>query len=265
MKALNRDPDVADARVVLAHVLTARGETARAEALLREAVAAAERTLALAYDPRGQYAFWSDLSTRPYMRARYALVEALDRRGEVELAIEHAREILRLCPRDNMGVRYLLLSMLIRESPRAVERAVLWHFPVYTGEEDGPREFYGDSLLLWARTTPRGNADCEQTTAEALVRHHPLSTEALLVGLGARLPSRADRAAVSPSNQAMRHTAEQEAAQVLPFWKPGGAERVRVLRQAYAAAVQRARRSGGRLTFGPLDDIYGRDDLRPFD
>src|SRR6266567_2525648 len=49
--------------------------------------------------------FWGILETRPYMRARAALAEtlwALDRREE---AVEHHRELLRLNPNDNQGLR----------------------------------------------------------------------------------------------------------------------------------------------------------------
>jgi len=50
---------------------------------------------------------------RPYMRARAALAEtlwALDRREE---AVEHQRELLRLNPNDNQGLRYRQAEWLL--------------------------------------------------------------------------------------------------------------------------------------------------------
>lgn len=52
--------------------------------------------------------FWSILETRPYMRARAGLAQALWEKGEREGAVEHYRDMLRLNPDDNQGLRYLL-------------------------------------------------------------------------------------------------------------------------------------------------------------
>ena len=44
--------------------------------------------------------FWGILETRTYMRLRYALVEAILKvktRDAVETALDHARDMLRLC------------------------------------------------------------------------------------------------------------------------------------------------------------------------
>ena len=50
--------------------------------------------------------FWLIFETRPYMRARAALAATLWRLGRREEAVEHQRELLRLNPRDNQGLRY---------------------------------------------------------------------------------------------------------------------------------------------------------------
>ena len=61
--------------------------------------------------------FWGVLETRPYMRARYGLVEALlvvKTHEAVKSAAEHIRDMLRLCRSDNMGVRDLLPALYLR-------------------------------------------------------------------------------------------------------------------------------------------------------
>ena len=61
--------------------------------------------------------FWGILETRGYMRARYALVEALlniKTYAAVAAAQKHIMDILRLCRSDNMGVRDLLPALDLR-------------------------------------------------------------------------------------------------------------------------------------------------------
>lgn len=45
--------------------------------------------------------FWLNVKTRPYMRARLALVNFLTAQGEHEASIEHMEEMLRLNPNEN--------------------------------------------------------------------------------------------------------------------------------------------------------------------
>ena len=47
------------------------------------------------------------------MRARFALAQALYQAGRRDEAIAHGRELLRLNPNDNQGVRYLLVHWLL--------------------------------------------------------------------------------------------------------------------------------------------------------
>ncbi len=54
--------------------------------------------------------FWLLIETRPYMRARLALVNVLLAQGQHEQAITHMEDMLRLNPNDNQGVRWLLLE-----------------------------------------------------------------------------------------------------------------------------------------------------------
>lgn len=61
--------------------------------------------------------FWGIMETRGYMRARYAVVEALLRikdQAAMKAAHEHLMDMLRLCRSDNMGLRYMVPAILIR-------------------------------------------------------------------------------------------------------------------------------------------------------
>jgi tetratricopeptide (TPR) repeat protein len=58
--------------------------------------------------------FWGFLETRPYMRARAGLAATLNALGEVDAAISHYRDMLRLNPNDNQGIRYELASCLMK-------------------------------------------------------------------------------------------------------------------------------------------------------
>ena len=110
-KALRVSPLCADAYVLLAE------ETARSvpEALdiYRKGVEAGELALGEETFAQDVGHFWGLLETRPYMRARSGLAQALWASGEREEAIGHYRDMLRLNPDDNQGIRYLLAACLL--------------------------------------------------------------------------------------------------------------------------------------------------------
>jgi hypothetical protein len=61
--------------------------------------------------------FWGIHETRPYMRARYALIESLLKMKTfhaVQSALSHALDMLRLCRGDNIGVRDCMPAMFLR-------------------------------------------------------------------------------------------------------------------------------------------------------
>ncbi len=83
-------------------------------------IGALQRIVAVAAKRLGKKAFkefvphfWGVLDTRPYMRARMQLAEALREAGRLEEAIEEYKELLRLNENDNQGVRYHLLPSLL--------------------------------------------------------------------------------------------------------------------------------------------------------
>jgi tetratricopeptide (TPR) repeat protein len=102
-EALAVSPDCADAYLLLAEETAADPEEALE--LLEQGVAAGERALGLEPFENDVGYFWGLIETRPYMRARAALAETLWALGRHEEAVEHQRELLRLNPNDNQGVR----------------------------------------------------------------------------------------------------------------------------------------------------------------
>ncbi|KAJ5621183.1 hypothetical protein N7528_005966 [Penicillium herquei] len=61
--------------------------------------------------------FWGIYYTRDYMRARFALTEAIGRIHNVEATeaqLEHLMDMLRLCRSDNMGLRSLVPALMLR-------------------------------------------------------------------------------------------------------------------------------------------------------
>ncbi len=110
-KALAISPDCADTYVLLARE-TAKSLDEETD-LYRQGVEAGERTLGKeVFEEKVGY-FWGILETRPYMRARAGLAECLWDTGQQEEAVEHYRDMLRLNPNDNQGLRYILMPRLI--------------------------------------------------------------------------------------------------------------------------------------------------------
>jgi tetratricopeptide (TPR) repeat protein len=110
-RALEVCPDCADAYVILAQ--KAEGSPLEALALYREGVEAAERALGPDYFEEDVGHFWGILETRPYMRARLGLAMTLWELGKQVEAVSHLRDMLRLNPGDNQGIRYILASCLL--------------------------------------------------------------------------------------------------------------------------------------------------------
>jgi tetratricopeptide (TPR) repeat protein len=108
-RALKLWPDCADAYVLLAEDAEALTE---AIDLYERAVAAGRRGLGTQFDELVG-SFWGFLETRPYMRARLGLAQCLSQAGRQAEAAEHYRELLRLNPNDNQGVREILVGCLL--------------------------------------------------------------------------------------------------------------------------------------------------------
>ncbi|MFN0146955.1 MAG: tetratricopeptide repeat protein [Dehalococcoidia bacterium] len=144
-KALTVSEDCADAYVLLAE--EAATTLDEALGLYRQGVAAGERALGPAPFSEDVGHFWGFLETRPYMRARLGLAHCLAKSGELAEAIEHAREMLRLNPGDNQGVRYPLLAFLLEAGRVESAEELLDRYP-----DDGTASWaYGRALLAFKR------------------------------------------------------------------------------------------------------------------
>lgn len=148
LEAIEIDRDCADAYVLLAE----RGAQTIQEKrdLYAQGLAAGERSLGAKTFQRDAGYFWGVLETRPYMRARLGLAQCLWALGEREAAVEHYREMLRLNPNDNQGVRDLLITGLLKlgrdeDAGRLLERyeddasatwAYSWALVVFRREGD---------------------------------------------------------------------------------------------------------------------------------
>ncbi len=112
-KALKVSLDCADAYVLLAE------EEARtvqkSKTLFQQGVEAGRRALGEDFfqDEENIGHFWGILETRPYMRALAGLADSLWQMGNKEQAELHYREMLRLNPGDNQGIRFVLLELLL--------------------------------------------------------------------------------------------------------------------------------------------------------
>jgi tetratricopeptide (TPR) repeat protein len=155
-KALGISPLCADAYVLLA-------EEARSIDEARDLYAKGVEAGELALGPRGfkEYAghFWGFLETRPYMRARAGLASTLLQLGDVAAALAHFRDMLKLNPNDNQGIRYVLAGCLLRQDNDSALKELL------AAHEDGSAFWLYTRALVAFRESEGGD---EQ--AAALVR-----------------------------------------------------------------------------------------------
>jgi tetratricopeptide (TPR) repeat protein len=108
----------------------------------------------LALGPRGfkEYAghFWGFLETRPYMRARAGLAGTLQQLGDVDAALAHYRDMLKLNPNDNQRIRYVLAGALLRQDDYSALKDLL------AAHEDGSAFWlYTQALLAFRESTKR--------------------------------------------------------------------------------------------------------------
>ncbi len=90
------------------------------------------------------------METRPYMRARLGLAECLWELGRKEQAVGHLRELLRLNPSDDQGVRYILAQCLLETGADEELGELLERF-----RGDGsPQIRYSHALWMFRREGP---------------------------------------------------------------------------------------------------------------
>jgi len=136
-QALKVSPDCADAYVLLAEEKAQSLE--EAFSLYDAGVKAGERSLGEKIFQEEVGHFWGMVETRPYMRARAGLAQCLWELGKHKEAIEHYRDMLRLNPNDNQGIRYILAACLLKLGEVNALQELLGHYDeptaawLYTG------------------------------------------------------------------------------------------------------------------------------------
>jgi len=106
-KVLGLDPTAVDAYVILAR---SAETTAERIALLREAIRQGEIRWRQYLGRPPKDFFWWTLETRPFIRALQHLMLVYSEAADLQEAAALADRLLRLCPNDSLGVRYLALS-----------------------------------------------------------------------------------------------------------------------------------------------------------
>lgn len=148
--------DCADAYVLLAE--DEANNVEEAIDLYRLGVAAGERALGDRLTCP-QTHFWSELDTRPYMRALDGLACSLYEDGQLKEAISLFQKMLRLNPNDNQGVRMYLLPALVWDDQFNEATALIGKF----GDEHAPYIPYSVALLLYKKY-----GDCEASVSALL-------------------------------------------------------------------------------------------------
>ncbi|HML38679.1 MAG TPA: hypothetical protein PKA19_14870 [Bacillota bacterium] len=110
-KALKLDPNCLDAEMMVSEITIRDQEElkikyeeliAKEEAHLREGGLLTDENIG---------SFWGIVETRPYMRLRFSYLHLLIDMGKFRMAAKACEELLELSEGDNMGVRYILMSL----------------------------------------------------------------------------------------------------------------------------------------------------------
>ncbi len=118
-KALRISPFCADAYNLLAEKSR---EPEERQHLYEQGVKFGAMALGDLYFKRYVGHFWIESESRPYMRALAGWSKGLWKNGHKPEAIDNYKELLRLNPNDNQGIRYILVNCLLEEE-RDVEAA----------------------------------------------------------------------------------------------------------------------------------------------
>lgn len=218
-KALSLSADCADAYVLLAEEAAASPD--EAIDYYRQGVAAGERSIGAEMFEDAVGHFWGILETRPYMRARAGLARGLWTAGQHDAAIDHYRDMLRLNPGDNQGLRYTLLACLMDRGRDDEAVVVLKQY-----EDDGTAAWAYATALLHFRT--KGDTAATRTLLQEAMTANA-HVPRLLLGkktLPSRLP---DYIGVGDENEAVSYVADNLAA-----WQktPGALEWLRSTTEA---------------------------------
>lgn len=142
VKALELDPDCVDALMMMGK-LTSRSLTDEIKKV-KKIIARTEKKFGKKYFEENKGHFWGMVETRPYMRARAFMVEALRAIGKTDEAILQAEEMLELNPNDNQGIRDSLLGMYLETGNLEGARMLF---------EKYPSKYF--AVFLWGRVLER--------------------------------------------------------------------------------------------------------------
>ena len=128
--------------------------------LSKRAVLVGKAALGDLFIKKNTGSFWVMLETRPYMRALLGLADCYWERREFEQAAEIYREMLKLNPSDNQGVRYALAyTLLLLDCKEELEGFFKEH-----GEEESCFMLYSKALYLYRL----GSAEADKTLQRAI-------------------------------------------------------------------------------------------------
>ncbi len=147
-KALKLDPIAADAYNGLADIAWRTGNMKLAEEYYRQAYEKAK--LKLETEEPKAFAWWLELDTRPYMRAREGLGLVLFETGRYDEAIFEFKELLKRNPGDNQGVRYLIAPIyLLKSEIKTALKEFEWYGRHYRGDMPDPYYLVNWGLALF--------------------------------------------------------------------------------------------------------------------
>lgn len=166
-RALDLCPDCADAYVILAQEDAKTRDAALG--LFKKGVDAGKRALPAGVFEKSQGRFWEVMETRPYMRARLGLAECLWDLDKKDEALGHLRELMRLNPADDQGVRYILLQCLLESGADEELGDLLKRH----GKDTSPEIGYTRALWLFRREGRSKSAEAALAEARRANPHVP--------------------------------------------------------------------------------------------
>lgn len=147
-RGLRLDPDLANAYNGLAEVAILKGNAAAAEEYYRKAYEKAKARLGT--EEEKAFAWWGELRTRPYMRARKGLGLLLLEMRRYDEAIAEFKELLKRNPNDNQGVRYLVApAFLLKGDGEAALEEFEWYRRHYAKDIPDPHFLFNWALALF--------------------------------------------------------------------------------------------------------------------
>ncbi len=207
------------------------GHRDEALGLRRELIARAEAMLPDNVRWQDSKLPWPQIRNRPFLRALFWLASDFEENDSSQEALAGYRQILSVCPNDNLGVRYCLLRLLLNAGDWAGLRTLLHSLG---NDEHQPAVDFARALLAWH--------DGDRAPFQTAVNRHPLT--ASRIAQGDRAPTLAWDAteAVGSYAEAERYWTRHHAA-----WTGADAGK---LREAVQAARERSPRTRAIAGFG---------------